>query len=104
MHSQILKTQDIAGLAGRFLFRRSEGPGLVISKGQMRGKPARDGMTDGWEATYGFDPLDDQHANEDADQDGFTNLEEYIKGTDPTDPNSHPSRAMPGIPLLLLDD
>jgi len=63
-----------------------------------------DGMTDGWEATYGFDPLDDQDANEDADQDGFTNLEEYIKGTDPTDPNSHPSRAMPGIPLLLLDD
>jgi len=29
---------------------------------------------------------------------------EYQRGTDPTDPNSYPSKPMPWIPLLLLDD
>ena len=61
-----------------------------------------DGMPDGWEATYGLDPLDDNDANGDIDQDGYTNLEEYQRGTDPSDPNSYPSKAMPWIPLLLL--
>ena len=30
-------------------------------------------------------------ADEDADEDGFTNLEEYEAGTDPRDPESHPA-------------
>jgi len=62
-----------------------------------------DGMPDGWEVTYKLDPLDEQDANEDNDQDGYTNLEEYQKDTDPNDPKSHPSKAMPWIPLLLDD-
>lgn len=52
-----------------------------------------DGMSDDWEDAYGLDKLDDADADEDVDQDGFTNLEEYLHGalgTDPTDPNSHP--------------
>jgi hypothetical protein len=63
-----------------------------------------DGMADGWEVTYELDPLDDQDANEDDDQDGYANLEEYERGTDPTDPNSHPTETMPWIPLLLFGD
>lgn len=64
-----------------------------------------DGIKDGWEVTYDdeLNPLDDSDAGEDPDGDGFTNLEEYQRGTDPEDPNSHPSRAMPWIPLLLDD-
>jgi parallel beta-helix repeat protein len=62
-----------------------------------------DGMPDGWEVQYGLNPSVDD-ANSDLDGDGFTNIIEYNRGTDPSDPNSHPSKAMPWIPLLLLDD
>ena len=57
-----------------------------------------DGMPDGWEVKYGLDPLDAIDALQDNDNDGFdadwndnlteeeafTNLEEYLNGTDPT--------------------
>jgi hypothetical protein len=62
-----------------------------------------DDMFDGWEVTYGLDPLDDNDASVDLDGDGFTNLQEYQRGTDPGDPDSHPPRAMPWLPLLLDD-
>jgi hypothetical protein len=42
--------------------------------------------------------------DEDSDGDGFSNVEEIQHGSDPTDPNSRPIRAMPCIPLLLLSD
>ena len=59
-----------------------------------------DGMPDGWEVTNVLNPLVND-AGDDADSDGFKNLFEYNKGTDPRDPLSHPSRAMPWMPLLL---
>ena len=56
-----------------------------------------DGMPDGWEVKYGLDPLDSADALLDSDSDGFdfnwdgnlsgeeyTNLFEYLNGTDPT--------------------
>ena len=49
-----------------------------------------DGMPDAWENKYGFKPLDPADANQDADGDMFTNLEEYEAKTDPKDPESHP--------------
>ncbi|MBS7248690.1 MAG: hypothetical protein KIH04_10485 [Candidatus Freyarchaeota archaeon] len=58
-------------------------------------------MPDGWEVQYGLDPLSDD-AGQDKDGDGFTNLEEYVAGTDPTDPKSHPSRFSFELLLLLL--
>ncbi len=62
-----------------------------------------DGMPDDWEILHSLDPLVDD-ASEDADDDGYTNLEEYEAGTDPQNPNSRPVKAMPWIPLLLLDE
>jgi hypothetical protein len=63
-----------------------------------------DQMPDGWEVGYNLNPLVDD-ASEDADGDGYTNLEEYTEGSDPRDKNSLPKpKAMPWIPLLLLDD
>lgn len=64
-----------------------------------------DRMPDDWENRYGLNPLDARDANYDEDNDGwdfdrdglvlgdiynetFTNLEEYLQGTDPTDNDS----------------
>jgi len=41
-----------------------------------------DGMPDVWEQAHGLNPLIND-ANLDPDQDGFTNLQEYLAGTDP---------------------
>lgn len=62
-----------------------------------------DGMPDDWEDENGLDPLIDD-ADEDLDGDGFKNILEYLRNTDPQDPTDHPSRAMPWVPLLLGDD
>jgi hypothetical protein len=43
-----------------------------------------DGMPDWWEKKYGLDPNDPSDAAKDKDGDGYTNLEEYLNGTDPT--------------------
>jgi hypothetical protein len=62
-----------------------------------------DGLPDNWETDY-FGHLSYEDT-EDPDGDGFTNLQEYRHGTDPTDPNDFAeNKAMPWIPLLLLDD
>jgi pectate lyase len=42
-----------------------------------------DGMPDTWEQEYGFDPNDPADASEDANADGYINLEEFLNGTDP---------------------
>jgi hypothetical protein len=51
-----------------------------------------DGIQVGWKLKYGFSPEDPEVATQDEDQDGFTNLEEYQKKTDPQDPASSPSK------------
>jgi len=42
-----------------------------------------DGMPDDWENTYGLNPNDPDDRNGDLDEDGYTNLEEYLNETDP---------------------
>lgn len=43
-----------------------------------------DGMPDKWEKRYGFNPNDASDTSKDKDSDGYTNIEEYLNGTDPT--------------------
>ena len=43
-----------------------------------------------WFEKYGLHIEDPDVLDEDPDKDGFTNLDEWQGGTDPTDPNSHP--------------
>ena len=42
-----------------------------------------DGITDSWELSYGFNPLDASDALLDVDGDGINNLNEYLIGSDP---------------------
>lgn len=43
----------------------------------------KDGMPDAWEIKYGLDPQNPADGKADADGDGYTNVEEYLNGTNP---------------------
>jgi hypothetical protein len=47
-----------------------------------------DGMPDGWEYIYSFDLFSDD-SGDDADEDTYSNLTEYLNGTNPRDPGSY---------------
>ncbi|MBE3139597.1 MAG: PKD domain-containing protein, partial [Thermoplasmata archaeon] len=47
-----------------------------------------DGMADEWEIQYGLNPENPNDATADSDKDGLSNIQEYLKTTDPTDPLS----------------
>jgi len=49
-----------------------------------------DGMKDAWEEKYGLGKLDPTDASGDLDADGFSNLEEYLGTSDPSDPKETP--------------
>jgi hypothetical protein len=59
-----------------------------------------DGMPDAWELQYSFNPFDANDATQDLDDDGRTNLQEYLAGTDPT---KKPVLIMPIIIEMLLE-
>lgn len=42
-----------------------------------------DGMPDVWEKAHSLNPEDASDASADTDEDGYTNMEEYLNGTDP---------------------
>src|SRR5205085_5484724 len=43
-----------------------------------------DGIPDEWERKYGLNPNDPSDAKRDLNGDGYTNLEKYLNGIDPT--------------------
>ena len=78
------------------LIERGEGR-LIDSQADVGGWPAvpdaapppdadADGMPDAWERAYGLDPADGTDHRADADDDGYTNLEEWLNETDPREP------------------
>ncbi len=46
-----------------------------------------DGMPSEWELANGLDPYSSEDAELDQDQDGYSNLEEFMQGTDPNEAN-----------------
>lgn len=55
---------------------------------EYKGDPYKDtdgdGMPDAWEIKHGLNPNDPSDANGDLNGDGYTNIEKYINGIDPT--------------------
>jgi hypothetical protein len=47
-----------------------------------------DGIPDAWEVAHGLNPSDPADASRDDDGDGFSNLQEYLAGTDPHNASS----------------
>jgi len=50
-----------------------------------------DGMPNDWENLYSFNPNSSSDGNQDADNDGYTNIEEYLNGTNPRNGEPMPS-------------
>jgi pectate lyase len=73
----------------------THGNGIISSPNDVGGWPELkslpapkdsdgDGMPDAWEVKYGLNPNDPSDANGDLNRSGYTNIEEYLNGTDPT--------------------
>ena len=54
-----------------------------------------DGMDNTFENTYGLDPLDPSDASADNDNDGLSNLDEFLQGKDPTVDDAGPVISLP---------
>ncbi|MFT5355554.1 MAG: pectate lyase [Polyangiales bacterium] len=75
---------DREGTTGRRLDHPDDVGGWPdVSGGTAYADEDVDGMPDVWEATHGFDSANPTDGEEDRDEDGYTNLEEYLNGTLP---------------------
>ena len=57
-------------------------PNLTYQESEVPVDSDGDGMPDAWELQYGLDPKNPKDGALDADGDGYTNVEEYLNGTD----------------------
>jgi hypothetical protein len=70
---------DIKNRTGKLLDSQDEVGGWPELKSKPAPKDAdRDGMADAWETANNLDPKNPKDRNGDADDDGYTNLEEYL--------------------------
>ncbi|MGA2534763.1 MAG: Ig-like domain-containing protein [Terracidiphilus sp.] len=60
-----------------------------------------DGMPDDYEIANGFNPLDPSDAGQDADGDGLTNLQEYLLGTNPHNPDTDGDGVPDGLEVKM---
>jgi len=79
-------TDVVNGKTYYYLLEDIEGSGKTTTHGPVAAHPGldfdSDGMTDDWEYYYGL-PATIYDANVDSDDDGLTNLEEFVAGTNP---------------------
>ena len=78
----------------------TDGDGLVNS---VDPDDDDDGMPDTYELDQGYDPLDPDDADDHADGDTLTALQEFEKGTDPTKDDTDGDGANDDVDLFPLD-
>jgi hypothetical protein len=75
---------SINSVTGKVIKSQSEVGGYPIyNLGTPNTDSDNDGMPNAWETKYGFNPNNASDGNEDADKDGYTNIEEFLNGTLP---------------------
>jgi pectate lyase len=74
---------DVRNLTGGIINMPSDVGGYpILSSGTPPADNDHDGMPDNWELANGFNPNDASDGLQDANGNGFTNLEEYLNGQD----------------------
>jgi len=63
--------------------QRDVGGWPELKQGELELDSDFDGLPDFWETRYQFDPSNATDAQRDKDGDGYTQLEEWLNGTDP---------------------
>ena len=75
---------DVINGTGKIIDDPSEvGGWLTINPATPCADSDHDGMSDLWEQIWGFDPADASDGSKDANEDGYTNFEEFLNGVDP---------------------
>ncbi len=75
---------DVRNRSGKMIDSQKEVGGWpALQSGTAPVDTDNDGMPDEWEVQHGLNPKDPADAALDADRDGYSNLEEYLNGTDP---------------------
>jgi Bacterial TSP3 repeat len=88
--SLLLQRLDVTNACGRFL--KTGGTVSITTTNLSPNLSAvGDQIPNSWKLQYHLDPFDPNLANEDADGDGYSNLQEYLAGTDPTSAASFPN-------------
>jgi len=78
---------DVAHRKGRIIDHPAEAGGWpLLESAEAPDDGDRDGMPDAWELRHGFAPGNPHDHRDDADADGYTNLEEWLNQTDPREP------------------
>jgi hypothetical protein len=93
-YDESVKPEDFYQFEHRRLPADSYKKGIITDVKQVGGYPEykgtpykdsdNDGMPDEWEKKYGLNPNDSSDAVKDMNGDGYTNIEKYINGIDPT--------------------
>ncbi len=79
------RTDTVVYTAGKGIISDiSEVGGFPDYKGQLIAYPQNDGIPDWWKDKYGLDKHDPDLAFKDSNGDGYTNIEKYLDGLDPT--------------------
>jgi len=74
------------------------------SNGRDEDDSDKDGMPDVWEDEHGLNPDDPTDRTTDPDGDGLQNYEEYVRDTDPNNPDTDQDGISDGLDLIPLHD
>lgn len=80
--------EQIALIAKGIITNPDQVGGYPTYQGQAYVDSDHDGLPDTWETAHGLNPHDASDATKDANDDGYTNIEDFINGLDPRAPKT----------------